>query len=286
MTSHLPRRRFILAGATALGGASIVPLLAGRSFAEEQSATSQPTPLPEGFPSQDAESVRETVGAAHSNFDRVKELVTARPALAKSAWDWGFGDWETPLGAACHVGQRRIAEFLIEHGARPDLFTFASFGNLAALKAAAEGIPGVQRVRGPHGITLLQHAKNRMGADDVTAAETANLKQVVEFLTSLGGADETEADREIAVDEKRALIGSYALGSPTASDTLEVALNKRDILTIARGKQSPRNLRCVEPNTFAPVGAPAVRIRFELTDGKAASLTIHDPIPIVKALRR
>ena len=37
---------------------------------------------------------------------RVKELVGRQPALAKATWDWGFGDWETSLGAASHVGHR------------------------------------------------------------------------------------------------------------------------------------------------------------------------------------
>jgi hypothetical protein len=34
--------------------------------------------------------------------------------LARAAWDWGFGDWETALGAASHMGSRPI---------RPDQFT-------------------------------------------------------------------------------------------------------------------------------------------------------------------
>ena len=45
--------------------------------------------------------------------------VDARPSLAKAAWDWGFEDWEDPLGAASHVGNHEIAEYLIGHGARP-----------------------------------------------------------------------------------------------------------------------------------------------------------------------
>ena len=56
---------------------------------------------------------------AHGNVRRVRELVEDRPSLAKASWDWGFGDWEDALGAASHMGNREIAEYLIGHGARP-----------------------------------------------------------------------------------------------------------------------------------------------------------------------
>ena len=39
----------------------------------------------------------EVVGVAHFNLDRLKELVNPRPELAKAAWDWGFGDWESTI---------------------------------------------------------------------------------------------------------------------------------------------------------------------------------------------
>ena len=39
--------------------------------------------------------------------------LTLHPALARASWDWGYGDWETPIDAASHVGNRAIAEFLI-----------------------------------------------------------------------------------------------------------------------------------------------------------------------------
>jgi len=53
------------------------------------------------------------VVVAHFNLARVKELVGRHATLAKAAWDWGFGDWETALGAASHVGNRDIAELLL-----------------------------------------------------------------------------------------------------------------------------------------------------------------------------
>jgi hypothetical protein len=71
------------------------------------------SPVGDIFPTQPPELVREMVTVAHFDLNRVQELVVARPSLARAAWDWGFGDWETALGAASHMGNRPIAEYLI-----------------------------------------------------------------------------------------------------------------------------------------------------------------------------
>src|SRR5262245_50125407 len=73
-------------------------------------ATPEPaTSLPDTFPMQPPDMVRETVIVSHGNAKRVRELVDAHPALARAAVDWGFGDWEDALGAASHTGNREIA---------------------------------------------------------------------------------------------------------------------------------------------------------------------------------
>jgi hypothetical protein len=83
------------------------------------------------------------VGVSHGNLPRVKELVSARPALARASWDWGYGDWEAAIDAASHVGNRPIAEYLIANGARPTIYTAAMMGQLAIVKG------GSRRCRGP-----------------------------------------------------------------------------------------------------------------------------------------
>jgi len=80
------------------------------------------------FPAQPPELVRDLVTVSHFDLNRVKELVGTHPSSVIAAWDWGFGDWETPLGAASHMGNRPIAEYLISQGAPTSLFSAAMLG--------------------------------------------------------------------------------------------------------------------------------------------------------------
>jgi hypothetical protein len=107
----------------------------------------------------DAALVHEVVGVAHVDLARVRELLEQQPRLVNAAWDWGGGDWETPLGAAAHMGRRDIAEYLLAHGARLDLFAAAMLGKLEVVRVALAAFPSALRVPGPHGIPLLAHAR-------------------------------------------------------------------------------------------------------------------------------
>ena len=102
--------------------------------------------------------VQEFVGKAHADLDSVKELLGREPALINGSWDWGGGDWETGLGAAAHMGRRDIAAYLLENGARLDLFAAAMLGNLGIVRATVEAYPEVIDIPGPHGIPLIAHA--------------------------------------------------------------------------------------------------------------------------------
>jgi hypothetical protein len=121
------------------------------------------------------ELVQEFVGNAHGDLDRVKALLLEEPALINAAWDWGGGDWETGLGAAAHMGRNDIACYLLEQGARIDLFAAAMLGELDIVKAVLAAFPDAARVPGPHGIPLIAHAQ--AGGEEAAA--------VVEFLQSL-----------------------------------------------------------------------------------------------------
>ena len=99
------------------------------------------------------------MGKAHGDLDRVRQLLEQHPALVNSAWDWGNGDWETGLGAAAHVGRHDIALYLIERGARMDIFAAAMLGYLPIVRAMIEAVPEARSWCGPHGIPLLTHAE-------------------------------------------------------------------------------------------------------------------------------
>lgn len=103
--------------------------------------------------------VQAFVGNAHGDLARVQALLAQEPALVNAAWDWGGGDWETALGAAAHTGQREIARYLLDRGARLDLFAAAMLGDLEVVKAIVAAYPAAREARGPHGIPLLAHAK-------------------------------------------------------------------------------------------------------------------------------
>lgn len=244
----------------------VTAVAAADPFLIQHVATRPADSLPASYPAQDPDLVRETVGAAHGRIDRVRELLGLSSALAKATWDWGFGDWETALGAASHTGNREIAALLIEHGARPDVFTFAMLGQLDVVKALVAANPGVQRLHGPHGITLLQHAR----------AGGAKSAGVVEFLTSLGDADIGQISVELDADWAKKYPGDYSLDA-TGNDRLIVAPARNGGLTIQRGKTgTPRNLLHQGQHTFHPTGAPRVVIRFDVADERVSTLRIID----------
>jgi len=129
----------------------------------------------------EATLVQEFVAKSHGDLDRVKELLAQEPGLINSSWDWGGGDWETGLGAAAHMGRKDIAAFLLENGARLDLFAAAMLGRLEIVKATLEAYPEAVNIPGPHGIPLITHAQ--AGGNEAM--------EVYEYLKSLAGEDTT-----------------------------------------------------------------------------------------------
>lgn len=121
-------------------------------------------------PRVSSEMVEEFVRKAHSDLERVQWLLQAEPALCNASWDWGGGDWETALGGAAHMGRRDIAEYLLAHGARLDIFAAAMLGQLAVVQAMLAAYPALKDGPGPHGISLLAHAK--AGGEAATAVFT------------------------------------------------------------------------------------------------------------------
>jgi hypothetical protein len=103
--------------------------------------------------------VQDFVIYAHSELDMVKKLLDKEPMLINAMMDWGGGDWESGLGGASHMGRRDIVEFLLERGARIDIFCAAMMGQLGAIKSFLTLQPHLIDARGPHGFTLHFHAQ-------------------------------------------------------------------------------------------------------------------------------
>lgn len=262
-------RRGLLTGAAGLGLGLGASRLAGQEPGQSSEAGT-PGPF---FPQQGRDAVLEVVTRAHFDADRVRELVEARPALARASWDWGFGDWESALGAASHMGRRDIAEVLLAHGARPNLFTAAMLGDLAVVRATVEARPGIEGLRGPHGLTLLHHAR---AGGEVARAVTA-------YLEELGGADPPLPVVPLAAEARGRYPGRYRFG-PGPDDLLEVSEKDGD-LRIARPPAAPRDLHFLGDHTFFPAGAEAVRVRFHDVGERAGAVTIHDPDLLARGVR-
>ena len=228
-------------------------------------------PVDESFPSQHIALAKEIVGVSHGNLARVRELVQQHPALAKASFDWGYGDWETALGAASHTGRREIAELLIENGAPPTLFSAVMLGQLDLVKAFLAAMPGGQKMRGPHSISLLTHA--RLGGPQAAP--------VLKYLESLGDADLPLKDEPLTDEDRAQLDGRYSFGD-RPRDAFKVATTPKQV-SIERIGATPRNCMHLGDLGFHPVGAPQVRVRFERDAGKISALTILDPDLVVRA---
>lgn len=226
------------------------------------------------YPSQSPELAREMVTVSHFDLRRVRELVDAQPSLARAAQDWGFGDWEDALGAASHVGNRPIAEYLISKGARSTMFSAAMLGQLDVVKAYVTNVPGIERIRGPHSIPLLSHAK----------AGGAQASKVYDYLQSLGDAD-GDAEAPLSDDERTRLLGTYTFGV-SANQRVDVTLEgvKTKQLTWTRRGKVGRPLFHLGYSVFYPAGAPDVRIRFA-EESNTMMMKIADPDVVLTAKR-
>jgi hypothetical protein len=285
MPNTWPRRNLLQLAAIVLpaGTLSAVPCFGSELSPPEKDASMPFSDMPNEdspnlaivsdlFPTQTPELVREMVTVAHFDLTRVKELVDARPSLARASWDWGFGDWEDALGAASHMGNRPIASYLISKGARPTLFSATMLGQLEVVKAFLAAQPAAQRIRGPHSISLLAHAK--------AGGEPA--RPIFDFLQSLGDAG-SDTPIPLPPADADALKGTYIFGR-AANQQIEVTVDNAQLVWTRKGSIG-RPLTHLGNRVFSPWGAPAVRIHFA-DDTPATTMTIHDPEIVLVAKRQ
>ncbi|HJT82032.1 MAG TPA: hypothetical protein VJ719_12610, partial [Chthoniobacterales bacterium] len=182
--ASISRKTFLLnsgiAAAAVFLGQRLTQAQPGVTSPAPTSPASTPDPdnvpdFPEHDPQIDRARVKRFVIAGHSNLPAVKKMLSENPNLINGAIDWGNGDFETALGGAAHMGRRDIAEYLLEHNARLDIFAATMLGKLDIVKAAVAAFPNIVNVPGPHKIPLIVHAQK--GGSDAAA--------VLEFLRPL-----------------------------------------------------------------------------------------------------
>jgi ankyrin repeat protein len=157
------------------------------------------------------EVIRDVVLNAHGNFPRVKELIEADPRLLNVSAPWD----ETPLQAASHMGNRTIAEWLLDRGAPLDIFAASMLGQTDDVLRFLADAPDLVRQRGVHGMPILffpattgrrdiaellmeRGAEINDGAGGNTALHAAALFDQVEMVEWLlaRGADPSATDYE------------------------------------------------------------------------------------------
>lgn len=143
--SNFSRKRFLGALTLSTVGSILLPT---PSFSQVSERGPQLAP----------ELVNEFVRAGHGNLSEVKRMLSKEPTLLHASWDWGGGDFETAIDAAAHMGSRDVAVFLLEKGARMNLFVAAMLGKLKFIKTLEKVFPDQLMTTGAHGLSLMHHA--------------------------------------------------------------------------------------------------------------------------------
>jgi ankyrin repeat protein len=90
-----------------------------------------------------------------------------------------------------------MALFLIDRGARIDVFAATMLGELNLLKMSIETFPGAIQVRGAHGIPLLSHvdvnARHNNGMTALMMAVPTGQRDTVQLLLSKGADPKLKA---------------------------------------------------------------------------------------------
>lgn len=172
------RRSFLRTSVGLVATGLVVNFASAQEAQPPPPGVAKPPPKPAPLP---PDKVQAAVGQAHRSLEKVRKLVEEFPLLANACWDWGGGDFETPLEAAAHTGRREIAEYLLSKGARPSLYAAGMLGQLDLVKSFLAVDPKAHLVPGPHGFTLLHCVKE--GGDPA--------KPVLDWLLAQGVPDVT-----------------------------------------------------------------------------------------------
>lgn len=166
----MKRKSFIQTGIAGLAGFTLP------SAIQSSSLQNKPEPV-------DNTTIKEFVVAGHGDLAKVREMLNEIPNLIYCRYDWGGGDFEEAIEGAGHMGNKEIADYLIEKGARVNLFVLTMLGKTGLVKPVLETYPNLIHAKGPHGFSLLHHAEQ--GGEDA--------KELHEYL-SVKGLKEAKFD--------------------------------------------------------------------------------------------
>ena len=147
--SPLSRRHWLYLGATVVAGASLA-----RPVASAPALRRSATPI-----RCRQRLVREFVGKAHTDLGATKTLLAEHPSLLNATWDWGGGDFETGLGGASHMGSRDDRRVPDRPGRADGPVRRRDAWSARHRHAHPHGLSALVQSRGPHGLTLLHHAR-------------------------------------------------------------------------------------------------------------------------------
>jgi hypothetical protein len=157
-TNGMNRKKFLFSTTAGLSGLFLLrqPALGQTGPAPRQTEPAPRQTEPEPYK---LDLVKEFVIAGHGNLVKTQSMLQDHPNLIFSKFDWGNGDFEAAIEGAGHVGNKEIAEFLIDAGSRVTLYVLTMLGRTDLVKPVLEAYPKLIFAYGPHGFTLLHHAK-------------------------------------------------------------------------------------------------------------------------------
>ncbi len=168
-----------------------------------------------------------------------------------------MGDCDRRSGA---YRRRPIAQYLLEKGARIDLFAAAMLGEVELVTATVEAFPEIVNVLGPHGIPLWAHAL--AGGPEAVA--------VLEYLDSVDALRDEPLDER----ERRAFLGLYRIAKSV--DTVRV-YESGSSLMLQRPNALPAKLLNQGGRVFRPASDVRSRFIFDVRRGRASSLEYRGP---------
>jgi hypothetical protein len=144
----MDRKKFLVQ----VAGSSAALVLTSNRILGKTLVQQEPPPMPVPL-------VKEFVIAGHGNFEKVQAMIKDTPNLIYTKFDWGNGDYEAAIEGAGHVGNKEIANFLLESGDRVTLYVLTMLGKTELVRPILEAYPKLLNAKGPHGFTLLHHAQ-------------------------------------------------------------------------------------------------------------------------------